>query len=43
MLAGLNKNEIKAKHGLDEKKYVAAIRRIRVKLLRTSRGSDNGK
>lgn len=44
MMAGLNKNEIKSKHGLDEKKYVAAIRRIRVKLLsRRSRGKNNGK
>jgi CheY-like chemotaxis protein len=45
LVDGLQKNEIKSKYGLDERKYTAAIRRIRVRLLRSnrSRGGGNGK
>lgn len=44
LLAGLNKNDIKLKYGLDEKRYMAAMRRIRGKLLGgKTRGRDNGK
>jgi CheY-like chemotaxis protein len=38
---GLKKNEILPRYGLDEKKYAAAVRRIRMKLL-GRRGDDNG-
>jgi CheY-like chemotaxis protein len=38
---GFRKNEILRKCGLDEKRYDAAVRRIRMKLL-GSRGEDNG-
>ena len=45
LVDGLMKNEIKSKYGLDEKRYAAAIRRIRVRLLRSNgnRGGGNGK
>jgi len=33
LLDGLKKNEIKSRYGLDERKYAAAVKRIRVKLL----------
>ena len=33
LLDGLKKNEIMTRYGLDERKYAAAVRRIRVKLL----------
>jgi hypothetical protein len=38
LLVGLKKNEIASQYGLDEKKYAAAVKRIRVKLL----GRENG-
>lgn len=38
LLDGLKKNEIVSRYGLDEKKYAAAVKRIRVKLL----GRRNG-
>jgi len=33
IIDGLKKNDIKLAYSLDEKKYLAAMRRIRVKLL----------
>lgn len=39
LMDGLKKNEIKAKHGFDEKKYMSVMRRIRVKLLGGRNGS----
>jgi CheY-like chemotaxis protein len=44
IIDGLKKNDIKLAYGLDEKKYLAAMRRIRVKLLGRNRGgNDNGR
>jgi CheY-like chemotaxis protein len=41
---GLKKNDIKLAYGLDEKKYLAAMRRIRGKLAGRKRGgNDNGR
>jgi hypothetical protein len=37
----LKKNEILPRYGLDEKRYAAAVRRIRMKVL-SGRGKDNG-
>jgi CheY-like chemotaxis protein len=41
-LDGLKKNEIKARYGLDERKYAATVKRIRVKLLGRRNGRDKG-
>ena len=47
LMDGLKKNEIMLRYRLDEKKYAAAVRRIRVKLLggrnNAGRGKDNGR
>jgi CheY-like chemotaxis protein len=44
IIDGLKKNDIKLAYGLDEKKYLAAMRRIRGKLLGRDRGgNDNGR
>ena len=44
IIDGLKKNDIKLAYGLDEKSYLAAVRRIRGKLLGRKRGgNDNGR
>lgn len=40
---GLKKNEIIARYGLDEKRYVAAVRRIRVRLLAEKNNAKRGR
>jgi CheY-like chemotaxis protein len=42
LLNGLKKNEIVSIYGLNEKKYVAAVKRIRVKLLGRRNGGNGG-
>ena len=42
LLDGLKKNEITSRYGLDEKKYAAAAKRIRVKLLGRRNGGSKG-
>jgi len=42
LMDGLNKNEIMSKYGLDEKKYAAAMRRIRTKLLGERKNGNRG-
>ena len=42
LLDGLKKNEITSRYGLDEKKYAAAAKRIRVKLLGRRNGKSKG-
>jgi len=39
LVDGLKKNEIMSRYGLDEKKYAAAMRRIRVKLCERTKGN----
>jgi CheY-like chemotaxis protein len=41
-LDGLKKNEIMSEYGLDEKKYLASVKRIRVKLLDRRNGEGRG-
>jgi hypothetical protein len=40
---GLKKNEIIARYGLDEKRYAAAVRRIRVRLLAEKNNGNRGR
>jgi hypothetical protein len=40
---GLKKNEIIARYGLDEKRYSAAVRRIRVRLLADKNNANRGR
>jgi hypothetical protein len=40
---GLKKNEIIARYFLDEKRYVAAVRRIRVRLLAEKNNANRGR
>ena len=42
LLGSLKKNEIMSSYGLDEKKYAAAMKRIRVKLLGRRNGGGRG-
>lgn len=42
LLDGLKKNEIKSRYGLDERKYAATVRRIRVNLLGRRNGGGRG-
>lgn len=42
IIDGFKKNEIKAKHGIDEKKYTAVMKRIRVRLIGRNRSNTNG-